>query len=271
MNCANAVDAILKERLFGYGTPYRVEVAGDGAVRAVEADAAQEGEMLGQLLADFAEQSEMQANKGMAGEWAYSMPFGRCGVGALPREHIQVYFACEAHLDVLSEQGLNTRALDEGETICIEPGTVVRLRARPAKGRRVLVAFQTQDHTPLQGNAGPFVLDGVVPDDWRERLAFCHADFAAACAMETGECKEALGLFFSRMAIALEGKSKIAVMQNSARAAGSYEVGDENVFFARQRQLLSADVIERVRALDAEVFRFPGMFGAVAPLFNLID
>jgi hypothetical protein len=271
MSYTNAVDAILKERLFGYGTPYRVEVGPDGVVRAVDTDAAREAEALSQLLANLPAQTAAGQTRGQPADgWAYSLPFGRCGVDALPREHIQVHFFCEAHLDVLSYDGVNTIALKEGQSICIEPGTVARLRARPYRGQRVLVAFQTQDHTPLEGNAGPFVADGVVADDWRERIRICHAAFSAVAAMDVAARKEVLDVFFARMAAALEGKAEIGTMQHAARAAGSYAVGDEDACFVRQRQLLSADVIERIRARDEVVFRFPGMFGAVAPLFNLL-
>ena len=57
MSYTNAVDAILKERLFGYGTPYRVEVGPDGVVRAVDTDAAREAEALSQLLANLPAQT----------------------------------------------------------------------------------------------------------------------------------------------------------------------------------------------------------------------
>ena len=46
---------------------------------------------------------------------------------------------------------------------------------------------------------------------------------------------------------------------------------EEHVFFDRQRALLDSTALERIKARDKAVFRFPGMFGAVAPLFNLID
>jgi len=265
------MDAILKERLFGYGTLYRVMVAEDGAVQAVRADVAQEAEELSQMLMALRKPTTETQVHNSADAWAYSMPFGRCGVDALPREHIQVHFCAEAWVDVLSYDGLHTRALSEGETVCIEPGTVVRLRARSYSARRVLVAFQTQDHTPLFGNAGPFVLDESIPEDWRDRMAVCHAAFVSVAALESGPRKAALDRFFGRMATALESKREIGEIQDAARAVGSYEASDEGDFFLRQRQLLSADVVERIRRQDEAVFRFPGMFGAVAPLFNLVD
>ena len=46
---------------------------------------------------------------------------------------------------------------------------------------------------------------------------------------------------------------------------------EERGLFERQRALLDAAALERIKAQDEAVFRFPGMFGAVAPLFNLID
>ena len=236
MNCASAMDAILKERLFGYGIPYRVEVAKDGRVRAVGTDAAQEAEMLSLSLAMLAGQAVDQPIREKAETWAYSMPFGRCGVDALPREYIQVHFCSEAFLDVLSQDGLDTLVLNEGESVCIEPRTVVRLRARPYKDQRVLVAFQTQDHTPLQGNAGAFVVNDIIPEDWRQRLAVCHAVFTAVAAMAAAPRREALDLFFARMATGLAGNSEICAIQEAARAAGSYGSVDEDAFFVRQRQ-----------------------------------
>ena len=104
------------------------------------------------------------------GDWVYSLPFGRCGVQGRPREHIVAHFCAEAYLDVLSMDGVETQPLAAGEIADIEPGTVVRFRARPLEHCCVFVAFQTEDRTPLLGHAAPFTLDGEVPDDWRERL-----------------------------------------------------------------------------------------------------
>ena len=78
--------------------------------------------------------------------------------------------------------GVKTQPLAAGEIADIEPGTIVRFRARALEDCCVLVAFQTEDRTPLLGHAAPFTLDGEVPDDWRERLVKCHAAFDAAAA-----------------------------------------------------------------------------------------
>ena len=262
----------LKVRLFGYGTPYRVSIGAEGAVVAGETDEGKEAENLYHTLRGHVELADKPSSADAAGQWSYSMPFGRCGVDDLPREHLLVYNACEAHLDVLSDQGLATRQLGEGEIAHIEPGTVVRLRALPRQGQLVLVAFQTEDRTPLSGNAGPYTLDGLVPDDWRERLAVCHAAFdETAEQAKKGWHQPQLQRFFAAMAEGLADNPAIAAIQADARAAGSYEVVEERGLFERQRALLDAAALERIKAQDEAVFRFPGMFGAVAPLFNLID
>ena len=267
-----AEDNPLKVRLFGYGVPYLVELGADGAVAPMDTDAAQEADAVCHSL---------RVLKGLAGspgtgqpgtQWAYSMPFGRCGVDGLPREHLLVHFCAEAYLDVLSDAGLETRQLAEGEIAHVEPGTVVRLRALALEGHRVLVAFQTEDRTPLSGNAGPFTLDGEVPEDWQERLVKCHAAFdEAAEHAKKGWHRPLLQRFLETMADAIAGDPEIAKIQETARAAGSYDVIEEQVFFDRQRSLINEAVLERIKAEDEAVFRFPGMFGGVAPLFNLIN
>ena len=262
----------LKVRLFGYGTPYRVSIDAEGAVAAEETDEEKEADNLYGTLRVHVGLADNPSSQDAHGPWSYSMPFGRCGVDNLPREHLMVHNACEAHLDVLSDQGLVTRQLDEGEIAHIEPGTVVRLRALPRAGRLVLVAFQTEDRTPLSGNAGPYTLDGLVPEDWRERLVVCHAAFDETVKQaKNGWHRPQLQRFFAAMTEGLSDSPEIATIQSDARAAGSYEVAEEHVFFDRQRALLDATALERIKAQDEAVFRFPGMFGAVAPLFNLID
>lgn len=262
----------LKVRLFGYGVPYRVGLDADGGVEPVDTDAAQEADSVYRSL---------RLLKGLVGsprtgktgdEWAYSMPFGRCGVAGLPREHLVVHFCAEAYLDVLSEEGLETVELAEGEIAHIDPGTIVRLRALPLEGHRVLVAFQTEDRTPLLGNAGPFTLDGEVPEDWRERLIKCHAAFAEAAEQaKNGWHRPLLQRFFEAMADKIAADREIPAIQEEARGAGSYDVIAEQVFFDRQRELLDETALERIKAQDEAVFRFPGMFGGVAPLFNLLN
>ena len=86
-----AEDNPLKVRLFGYGAPYLVELNADGAVAPMDTDAAQEADAVCHSL---------RVLKGLAGrpgtgqpgtQWAYSMPFGRCGVDGLPREHLLLH------------------------------------------------------------------------------------------------------------------------------------------------------------------------------------
>ena len=257
----------LRVRLFGYGVPYRVEVDEAGAVAPRPTAAAGEAERLCCALRQLRGKGAGVAD----GDWVYSVPFGRCGVAGRPREHIIAYFCAEAYLDVLSMDGVETQPLAAGEIADIEPGTIVRFRARPLAHRWVLVAFQTEDHTPLLGHAEPFTLDGIVPDDWRERLMKSHAAFDAAAAQAgDGGHRPLLERFFGTMAEKLAGDSEITAVQEQARREGSYAVEEEQVLFDRQRALLDEVVLARIRDQDEAVFRFPGMFGAVAPLFNLV-
>ena len=168
----------LRARLFGYGVPYRVELDAAGAVAPRTTDAAGEAERLCRALRQLRGEGEGATE----GDWVYSLPFGRCGIQGRPREHLIAHFCVEAYIDVLSMDGVKTQPLAAGEIADIEPGSVVRFRARPLENYCVLVAFQTEDRTPLLGHAAPFTLDGEVPDDWRERLVKCHAAFDAAAA-----------------------------------------------------------------------------------------
>ena len=258
----------LRVRLFGYGVPYRVEVDGVGAVAPRPTDAAGEAERLCRAL----RQLHGEGNGVSDGGWVYSLPFGRCGVQGRPREHIIAHFCAEAYIDVLSMDGIETQPLAAGEIADIEPGSVVRFRARPLEHHCVLVAFQTEDRTPLLGHAAPFTLDGEVPDDWRERLVQCHAAFdAAAARAPDGGHRALLERFLGAMAEALADDPEITAAQEQARREGSYAVAEEQALFDRQRALLDEEVLARIRDQDEAVFRFPGMFGGVAPLFNLID
>ena len=252
----------LRARLFGYGVPYRVELDETGAVAPRLTDAADEAARLCRALRQLREEGEGATE----GDWVYSLPFGRCGIQGRPREHIVAHFCAEAYLDVLSMDGVKTQPLVAGEIADIEPGTVVRFRARPLEHCCVLVAFQTEDRTPLLGHAAPFTLDGEVPDDWRERLVKCHAAFDAASA---GGHRPLLERFLGTMAEKIAGDPEIAAAQEQARREGSYAVADEQTLFDRQLALLDEAVLDRIRDQDEAVFRFPGMFGGVAPLFNL--
>ena len=258
----------LSARLFGYGVPYRVEVDAVGAVAPRPTDAVGEAECLCRALRQLCGEGEDATE----GDWVYSLPFGRCGIQGRPREHIIAYFCAEAYIDVLSEGGVKTQPLAAGEVVDIEPATVVRLRARPLEHHCVLVAFQTEDRTPLLGHAAPFTLDGEVPDDWRERLVKCHAAFDAAAARASeGGHRPLLERFLGTMAEKLAGDPEITAAQDQARCAGSYAVEDEQALFERQRALLDEALLARIGNQDEAVFRFPGMFGGVAPLFALVD
>ena len=258
----------LRVRLFGYGVPYRVEVDGVGVVAPRPTDAAGEAERLCRAL----RQLRGEGYGATEGDWVYSLPFGRCGIQGRPREHIVAHFCAEAYLDVLSMDGVKMQPLAVGEIADIEPGSVVRFRARPLENHCVLVAFQTEDRTPLLGHAAPFTLDDEVPDDWRERLVKCHAAFDAAAARASdGGHRPLLECFLGTMAEKLAGDPEIVAAQEQARREGSYAVAEEQALFDRQRALLDEAVLDRIRNQDEAVFRFPGMFGGVAPLFNLID
>ncbi len=282
----------LRARLFGYGVPYRVAVDEAGAVAPRTTEPAGEAERLCRALHQLcvgwgaaaccpmvraahlsrALRPLRGKGEGTTGDWVYSLPFGRCGVQERPREHIIAHFCVEAYLDVLSMDGIQTQPLAAGEIADIEPGSVVRFRARPLEHCCVLVAFQTEDRTPLLGHAAPLTLDGEVPDDWCERLVKCHAAFAAVAAqVPDGGHRPLLDRFFGTMAEKLSGDPEIAAAQEQAQREGSYAVAAEQALFDRQRTLLSPAVLARIRDQDEAVFRFPGMFGGVAPLFNLID
>ena len=162
------------------------------------------------------------------------MPFGRCGLNGLPREHIQVFAAREAWLDLLTREGPQVVAVKPGQPVAIEPQSVVRLRARPQPGGRVLVAFQTQDRTPLMGNAAPFTLDGEIPERWDERLRKGHDAFTEVAGLWAGDrpaYEAALERFFGSMAEKLEGDAAVAAVCEVARGAGSYDAADEGAFF----------------------------------------
>ena len=68
----------------------------------------------------------------------------------------------------------------------------------------------------------------------------------------------------------MKDSSKLECLQESARSAGSYDVKDQDVCFVRQKNFLTDEVINRISRGDENLFRFPGMFGAVAPLFSLL-
>jgi hypothetical protein len=263
----------LRVRLFGYGVPYQVHLSNGDSVDPLPTTATDEArDLAGELRVLRAGDGEPCAGDPSA--WALSMPFGRCGVEGLPHEHLMVHHAREAWLDLLRPEGFEQCALRQGEITTLVPGVVARVRARPQPGRRVIVAFQTEDRTPLLGNAAPFTLDGEVPDDYAERLVKTHAAFAAARQMEARDSsayREALSRFFDTMAARLAGDEQVRQVQEEARTAGAYDVEDEAASFARQRELLTDDVLSRIESRDEPLFRFPGMFGGVTTLFNAMS
>ena len=205
--------------------------------------------------------------------WAASMPFGRCGLDGSPREHLIVHGAEEAYLDVLTLDGARVTPIGSNGIVAVEPQTVVRLRARPMAGQRVLVGFQTQDRTPLMGHAAPFTLDGVIPDDYAERLRKAHGIFAEVRGLSSDDRPaflQALEGFFGGMRQRLAGNEEVAAVAAEARRVGSYDVVDEREFFDFQRSMLDAELLERIRSQDSELFRFPGMFGGITTLFNYL-
>ena len=263
----------LRVRLFGYGVPYRVRLAYDGTVQPLETGPAREA---GDLARELAAMIGLAVEETMVeeGAWALSMPFGRCGVEGLPREYLIVHHLEEGYLDVLAEEGCKAHPLNEGEMVQLVPGMVARVRGRPLPGRRVVVAFQTEDRTPLMGNAAPFTVDGLVPEGYSERLVKCHTAFRRMQELaekDVVEYRERLDAFFRNMEEGLAGNQEVHRVQEEARIQGTYDVEDQGVLFGRQRELLNEDVIEGIRKQDEKLFRFPGMFGGITTLFNLIE
>jgi hypothetical protein len=262
----------LRVRLFGYGVPYQVHFSDTDSVSPLPTSAAEEARDLARELRVLRDGSGESFN-GDSDSWALSMSFGRCGVDGLPHEHLMVHHAREAWLDLLSNRGYESRPLREGEITKLLPGAVARVRARPRPGRRVIVAFQTEDRTPLLGNAAPFTLDDDVPDDYADRLIKTHAAFNAVKQMaerDPSACQKALSHFLDAMAARLAGDDQVRQAQEEARKAGTYDVADEATSFARQRQLLTDEVLARIESQDELLFRFPGMFGGITTLFNAI-
>jgi hypothetical protein len=262
----------LRARLFGYGVPYRARFGTDGEVLPLKTNPAREATDLANELALLIG-TDGSSSQSEDGAWALSMPFGRCGVDGRPHEYLTIYNIEEGFLDVLTDKGYKARDITAGEPQPIVPGMVIRLRARPSAGRRVLVGFQTEDRTPLQGNAAPFTLDGIVPDAYDARLIKAHAAFHQLQTMSTEDptnYRDTLEEFFSTMATAIAGNPEITQIQDEARRQGAYSVEDEKALNARQQALLKSEVLERIRNQDEALFRFPGMFGGITTLFNLV-
>ena len=273
-------EAILRTRLFGYAVLFRArEVA--GGFEPVEVTAADEAEALARELelhvGESVEPDEVGVEREIGiseigiSEIGISCPFGRCGIDGRPREHVRILHAEQAWVDTLGPGGLRTRAVAEGETILVEPGVFVRFRGRPRRGGRVLVAFQTEDRSPLFGHATPLTATGqTVPTDPGARLEQTTAALQTL-GLDAALARTRLRELFAHMARAVGHDADVAASQKAARAAGSYAAGPAAELFAKASRLLSPDVIHRIRGGDSTLFRFPGMFGAVAPLFPLLE
>ena len=265
------IDNVLSQRLFGYGIPYEIKIDSSGKFSPVKWEANVQALELSKTLESWSREGKNYSVSESGSSWAYSMPFGRCGLAGLPLEHLQVFDAEEIHIDVLSEAGLERKLMSEDDIILIRPLTVIRLRLRPKPGRRAIVAFQTEDQTPLAGNAGPYSLQGVnLSTDPFDRFVASQEAFEQTSSMDSKNRNQELAGFFSEMALNLKDGSELEFLQDSARSAGSYDAGDQNTFFIRQKTLLTDGVLYRISKADPELFRYPGMFGAVAPLFSLL-
>lgn len=261
-------EAILRTRLFGYAVLFRArEVA--GGFEPVDVTAADEAKALARELELHV--GEPVGPNGPNGEVGISVPFGRCGIDGRPLEHVRVLHAEQAWVDTLGPSGLHTRVVAEGETILVEPGVFVRFRGRPRRGGRVLVAFQTEDRSPLFGHATPLSAVGqTVPSDPAARLRQTTAAFETM-GLDKALAGTRLQELFAHMARSVGEDAEVAAAQTAARAAGSYAAGPAADLFDDTSRLLTPDVIHRIRKGDATLFRFPGMFGAVAPLFPLLE
>lgn len=270
-------------RLFGYAILYRVVPVNPGArpptFNPVAVDPAAEASSLAREL----EHHVTGRLRGSADsdaapdapELGISLPFGRCGIDGRPREHVRLYCVDEAFLDILEPSGVTCRALAEGETTTVEPGSVVRFRARPRPGHRALIAFQTEDRTPLHGHAAPLTAEGDAPRaEAAARLRQTTAAFEVLWrtleSPDPAPGRERLNRFFADMARRMEGDGQIAAARIAAERSGSYASGDEAAQFDRARDLLTPEVLARIGSGEAPLFRFPGMLGAVAPLFPLV-
>lgn len=260
----------LGARLFGYAILYPARLRGGGAGAACDplpVDPAEEARALAGELRCHLEGGGSGA--GQAGdEVGLSVPFGRCGLDGRPLEHVRLYHVARAFVDVLTPGGSRSEPVEEGRTVLVAPGSVVRFRAFPRPGRRALVAFQTEDRTPLHGHAAPLTRPG---DPARpgavERLRQTTDAFGEIWSGGDGSSLES---FFAGMAATIEGDPRVEAARLAARASGSYEAGADPSLFDQARELLTPEVLERIAGAEDDIFRFPGMFGAVAPLFPLL-
>lgn len=265
-----AIDEILRSRLFGYAILFRARWQ-DGAVEPVVVDPQDEAQALSRELQHHVGQPVGGESDRRDGEIGVSVPFGRCGIDGVPCEHVRMYNVDEAWIDRLTAAGLQSDAVSEGETLLVEPGSFVRFRGRPRSGHRVLVAFQTEDRSPLAGHAAPLSLaDEPTPADAGPRLATTSRAFQTL-ADDPDAAAGRLQELFEQMRGVVTSSDDVAHAQQAARQAGSYDLGAADEAFDAARALLNSDVIGRVARSDEALFRFPGMFGAVAPLFPLLE
>ena len=260
----------LGARLFGYAILYRARLRGGGAGAACDplpVDPAEEARALAGELRCHLEGGV--SGSGEAGdEVGLSVPFGRCGLDGRPLEHVRIHHVTRAFVDVLTPAGARSEPVQEGRTVLVAPGAIVRFRAFPRPGRRALVAFQTEDRTPLHGHAAPLTRPGEAPHAGAvERLRQTTDAFGELWGGGDGSSLES---FFTGMASTIEGDPRVEAARLAARASGSYEAGADPSLFDRARDLLTPGVLERIAGAEEPLFRFPGMFGAVASLFPLL-
>jgi hypothetical protein len=272
----------LAPRLFGFATLFRAHVGSKG-VEPIDSDASVEADALAKAIADHVGvpfDSRLQAESlddespDDGEEWGVSVPFGRCGVHGRPHEHIRIYGAEQAWCDRLAEDGTQTTvSVEEGEDVTFLPGHVQRIRARPREKGRVLVAFQTEDRTPLAGHAGAWLGDEAesVPDNPSQRVLLTHRAFNKLAASDPSQIQQQVTAFMQKMHDQLVEDESIEAEHAAAKAAGSYLAGADDALFERQRDLINPTVLAQIAAMDTGRFRFPGMFGAVAPLFYLVS
>ncbi|MBT6146082.1 MAG: hypothetical protein HOH74_11665, partial [Gemmatimonadetes bacterium] len=209
----------LAPRLFGYATLFRAHQDATG-VSPIHAEAPEEALALAGALArhlgleiPFSEKgAEVSATLSESGEWGVSVPFGRCGIDGRPEEHVRIFGASEAWCDRLGMDGsASSVQVEEGQTLTFLPGSVQRLRARPRNGGRVLVAFQTEDRTPLLGHAAAWAGEGVaVPEEAGERVLLTHRAFDELAQAGGAAIRERLGAFMTAMENRLSDDAQVA-------------------------------------------------------------
>ncbi len=264
----------LTPRLFGFATLFRARISASGIEPVVSA-ASVEARALARAIAGHVglEWPSPLGYEPAGDEWGVSVPFGRCGLNDRPHEHIRLYGAKEAWCDRLSVDGSYTSVpIEEGQDVTFVPGDLQRLRTRSLPGGRVLVAFQTEDRTPLAGNAGAWMgdTDRAVSDDPAERVYQTHQAFDALQGAGSQAIASQISNFLQQMSDRLARDPSVAQEHANAASSGSYEAGSSDTLFDRQKALVTSEVLDGISTMKPERFRFPGMFGAVAPLFDLL-